>query len=456
MLMPLLSQRVIVQGWLDSIRELKGLAFMKLRDHTGLIQVVIDQPDLLQQMRTISLESVLEISGVVIRRGNDQFDPKSEQGDIEIQADALSVLNPATTLPFQISSKIPALKENEDLLARFRPLQLRRPEVQAVLRKRHEITWSARSYMHSRGFIEVETPILAKSTPEGARDFLIPSRRFKGKFYALPQSPQLFKQLCVIGGIDRYFQVARCFRDEDTRQDRLLEFTQLDIEMAFVGMDDVMELVEGLFASILKAAGLDVNLPLRRFEYDYLLRTYQSDKPDLRHKEGFGDQAAFWVTNFPLFEWSTEEGRHVSAHHPFTAPIDEHEKRVHTPERNLSELRSKAYDLVWNGVEVGGGSIRIHTSDLQRRIFDVLGLSREEQERKFGFLLQCLGLGAPPHGGLAIGLDRLIQILTNQRSVRDCVAFPYSQKGYSSMLDAPSDVDSTQLRELGIELLERQ
>jgi aspartyl-tRNA synthetase len=448
-----LEQKVILQGWLDTKRNLKGIIFLLLRDYSGIIQVVISEQSHIELLEPVRVESVLQIKGTIKKRAAENIETNLESGDIEIIPDEIKILNPATELDFRVSSKTDLSKVSEELLFRHRSMSLRHPDVQKVLRLRHKMAKAARTYMDKQGFIEVETPILAKSTPEGARDFLVPSRRQTGSFFALPQSPQLFKQMSIMGGIDRYFQVARCFRDEDTRKDRLLEFTQLDIEMGFIDMEQIIETVEGLFSSLLEAAGIEVKLPLPRLSYKDVIGKYKSDKPDLRNKDGFGDQAAFWVVDFPLFEWKKEEERYASMHHPFTAPINEDIPALFEKNVNYEKITSKAYDLVWNGVEIGGGSIRIHDPKLQKQMFRILGLSDEEIDNKFGFLLRCLSSGAPPHGGLAIGFDRLVQILSGQKSLRHCVAFPMNQNGVSPLLESPSHVSQKQLSELGISVI---
>ncbi|MBF0162660.1 MAG: aspartate--tRNA ligase [Magnetococcales bacterium] len=581
-----IGQRVTLCGWVNRRRDHGGVIFIDLRDRSGIVQVLFSperHPKAHQQARELRSEFVLRLSGEVARRPQETENAKLPTGMIEIIVDHLEVLNPSHPLPFQLDEE--GVGESNRLQYRF--LDLRRPDMQKNLQFRHRVTQSVRRVLDEAGFLEIETPMLTRSTPEGARDYLVPSRVNPGQFYALPQSPQLFKQLLMIGGMDRYFQVARCFRDEDLRADRQPEFTQVDLEMSFVEAEDVMGMAEQVIGRIFQEAlGQNMPLPIPRLTYGEAMARYGLDAPDLRNpleltditalmrqtelkvfaqaanrtgnrgerglvkvlrvpggaqlsrkqideytefvaiygakglawvkingpwqEEGwqspivkffspaekeamvaatgaqtgdilfFGaDQASIvneslgrlrvklgkdlqllndtpfsfvWVTEFPLLDWDNEARRHVAVHHPFTAPMWEDlaklEQSGGDAEVHLDEVRSQAYDLVLNGTEVGGGSIRIHDPRLQQKMLALLGIEIEEAEEKFGFLLKALEFGAPPHGGLAFGLDRLVAILLGVDSIRDVIAFPKTQRAGCLLTQAPSSVDPLQLREL--------
>ncbi|WP_130471627.1 aspartate--tRNA ligase [Candidatus Magnetaquicoccus inordinatus] len=581
----LLGQQVTLFGWVNSRRDHGGVIFIDLRDRSGLVQVVFNperQPEVHRQAHGLRNEYVLLVRGEVVLRPAETENPKLATGKIEILVDHLQLLNTAQQLPFQLDEE--GVGEATRLQYRF--LDLRRLEMQRNLQFRHRVMQTTRRTLDEAGFLEIETPMLTRSTPEGARDYLVPSRVNPGQFYALPQSPQLFKQLLMIAGYDRYFQIARCFRDEDLRADRQPEFTQIDLEMSFVEAEDVMALAESVMAAIFQeAVGSALPLPIPRLTYKEAMARYGLDAPDLRNplqlvdlteamrhtafsvfaqavkQEGsrgergmvkalrlpggaqltrkqideytefvkiygakglawiklngpwqedgwqspivkfftdaekeairsataaevgdilfFGaDRASIvneslgrlrvklgkdlqllqgnpfsfvWVTEFPLLDWDNESRRHVAVHHPFTAPMVEDRGELERPgmeERFLDEVRSQAYDLVLNGTEIGGGSIRIHDPQLQARMLGLLGIAAEEAEEKFGFLLRALDYGAPPHGGLAFGLDRLVAILLGVESIRDVIAFPKTQKAGCLLTQAPSYVDALQLREL--------
>ena len=334
----------------------------------------------------------------------------------------------------------------EELRFKYRYLDMRRPSLQRNIRLRHQACLCIRNFLSKSGFLEIETPFLTKSTPEGARAYLVPSRIYKGRFYALPQSPQLFKQILMISGFDRYFQIVRCFRDEDLRADRQPEFTQIDIEMSFVGEEDIFNLVEGMMAAVFKLIGVEVNTPFPRFTYEESIEEYGTDRPDLR----LGDEKSFkfaWITEFPLFEWSDEEGRLASVHHPFTSPRDQDLELL---ESEPLKVKARAYDLVLNGIEIGGGSVRIHDFELQKKIFKKLGLSQKEVEEKFGFFLEALRYGTPPHGGIALGFDRLVMILAGEESIREVIPFPKTTSGLCLLTGSPAEVRPKQLEELGL------
>ena len=562
------GREVILYGWVQKKRDLGGVCFIDLRDRSGIIQLVAREGEVYDIASSLKSESVLKVNGTVMER--ESKNPHMETGDVEVELSSIEVLNSSLDLPFEIVDDTTAL---EDTRLKYRYLDIRRNPIKNNLITRHKIMMATRKYLDEEGFIEVETPVLCKSTPEGARDYLVPSRVNKGKFYALPQSPQIFKQLLMVGGMERYFQIAKCFRDEDLRSDRQPEFTQIDLEMSFVDEDDVMTLTEGLIKKIFKETkGIDIELPLKRMKYDDAMRLYGSDKPDLRFgmelcdvKEIFKDSSfqvfqnalgedssivcikadgkseefsrkkidalteyvktykvkglpyvkyengeftsgiskflsdnekkalieelelhdkdilffgadkknvvytalgalrlklgnelgliakddykLLWITEFPSFEWSEEEGRYLACHHPFTAPLDSDVDKLLT---DKAHCYSKAYDIVINGYEAGGGSIRIHDEGVQEKMFKALELSSQDIEEKFGFFVDALKYGTPPHGGLALGLDRLTMILAGTDNIRDVIAFPKTTSASCLMSDCPSDVSEKQLEDLFI------
>lgn len=562
---------VTLYGWVQKKRDLGGVVFIDLRDRSGIVQLVVrDGVDFYETASSLKSESVLKVIGKVCERENKN--PNIPTGDIEVELSELEVLNSSKDIPFEISDDTTAL---EDTRLKYRYLDIRRSSVTNNLVMRHKITMAIRNFLDKEDFLEVETPILCKSTPEGARDYLVPSRVNNGKFFALPQSPQLFKQLLMVGGMERYFQIARCFRDEDLRADRQPEFTQVDLEMSFVDQEDVMNLTERLIAHVFKEVkNIEIKLPLRRMEYDEAIDKYGSDKPDLRFEmpinniteifknteftvfknviensgiinclvvKGEADNYSrkaldqltefvktykasglaylkineevtgsiakviskveleelkkqlslengdlvlivadskinvvktalgalrcklakdlklikednyelLWVTKFPSFEWSEEENRYMACHHPFTAPLDSDIDKLLTDKGNCY---SKAYDIVINGYEAGGGSIRIHREDVQEKMFRALELTDEDINEKFGFFVEALKYGTPPHGGLALGLDRLTMLLTGTENIRDVIAFPKTASASCLMSDCPNVVEDKQLKELGIEI----
>jgi aspartyl-tRNA synthetase len=402
-----------------------------------------------EQAQTLGPEVVVQITGTVNVRPPKNVNADLATGETELLALELEILNTSKVPVFEIDS---AVEPSEELRLTYRYLDIRRDKVREALLLRHKLTQIMRDVMNGEKFVEVETPILTKSTPEGARDFLVPSRLNPGTFYALPQSPQLFKQLLMVSGMDRYFQIVKCFRDEDLRADRQPEFTQLDIEMSFVTEEDIFSLTEKLYQKIFKdIKGIDLPIPFPRMTHAEAMAKYKSDKPDIRKE---GEQFAFlWVVDFPMFKYNTEEKRWESEHHPFTSLKEED---VHLLEqKQFDKIRARSYDLVLNGTELGSGSIRIHRRELQQKVFQIIGLSDEEAQKRFGFLLQAFEYGAPPHAGVAYGVDRLVSILAGLDSIRDTMAFPKTQKGSCLLTDAPSTIDNKQLTELGLVALKK-
>ncbi|RMF42878.1 MAG: aspartate--tRNA ligase [Deltaproteobacteria bacterium] len=572
-----IGEQVCLMGWVQRRRDHGGLIFIDLRDRTGIVQLALDpdrDPEAHAKADQVRSEWVVAAIGRVSPRPEGMVNPKLKTGEVEIEVSELRILNQAETPPFMLDEYTDVA---ENLRLKYRYLDLRRPAVQECLIMRHKVTRTVRSYLDENGFLDIETPVLTKSTPEGARDYLVPSRVNQGTFYALPQSPQIFKQLLMVSGFDRYAQIVKCFRDEDLRADRQPEFTQIDCEMSFVDRDDVIAMMEGMIARVFREAlGVEVKLPMARMTYAEALDRFGVDNPDLRfglelvdltdivrecdfkvfadvaaggglvkainvkggatfsrkdlddltgfvgiygakglawvkinadgwqspiakffkdeelkaieqalgaetgdlllfvadkasianealgrlrqhlgHKLGMAkkdDYRFVWITDFPLLEWDEEEKRHVAVHHPFTAPMDED---IPLLDSDPGKARAKAYDLVLNGSEIGGGSIRIHDQAIQAKMFELLGIGEEEARAKFGFLLDALKYGAPPHGGIAFGLDRLTMLLAGTDSIRDVIAFPKTQKATCLLSEAPSPVDEKQLRELGIRLSSR-
>lgn len=437
------GKTAILAGWADNIKLRSKLGFINLRDRYGITQVFLNQ-ELCNKLKDVKREAVLQVKGII--KARPEANPKLKTGEIEIVAEEVEILNNSEPLPLELEG----VENTEETRLKYRYLDLRTQKMQKNLQIRHKITKVVRDYLDQNNFLEIETPILGKSTPEGARDYLVPSRLQKGKFYALPQSPQLFKQLCMVGGLDRYFQIAKCFRDEDLRQDRQPEFTQIDIEMSFIDQDDIINLIEGMIKHVFKQVkNIDIKLPFERLTYDESIKKYNSDKPDLRKNKDDKNEFAFcWIVDFPLLEWNEEEKRFYAMHHPFTSPKNEDLELL---EKNPGKVRAKAYDIVLNGLELGGGSIRIHRRDTQEIMFKALGISKEEAEQKFGFLLSAFKYGAPPHGGLAIGLDRFAALLAGEDAIRDVIAFPKNKDAIDLMLDSPSEVSKDQLNILGLD-----
>jgi aspartyl-tRNA synthetase len=579
-----ITKEVTLAGWVNVTRDHGGVIFIDLRDREGLTQVVFrpeENAQLAKQAHTLRSEDVIQVAGRVAARLSGTENPNLATGDIEIIPSDLKILNRADTLPFPIDAE----PQNEDLRMTHRYFDLRRPRMARNLRLRYRVAKATRDYLDSQGFVEVETPILSKSTPEGARDFLVPSRITPGKFYALPQAPQQYKQLLMVAGVEKYFQIAKCFRDEDMRADRQPEFTQIDIEASFVMPDDIFEVTEGMLAAIFRTArNIEIKTPFDRLSYREAVSRYGSDKPDRRfgmdlvdlgeifressfkvfrgaldaggvvkaiNAKGFsgitigqadeltelaklygakglafikiengewkspivkffseiekqalrsklnieeGDCVFFaadkwetacevlgrlrlriaeiqdlhgrarppvasgwdflWVTDFPLFEWSPEENKWNAMHHPFTRPKAEDLPLFEA--KKFSDVRAEAYDVVLNGVEIGGGSMRIYEPELQEKMFEALGIGPEDQQSQFGHLLRALRLGAPPHGGIALGLDRLVMLICGEQSIRDVIAFPKNNRSVDLMSNSPANVDPRQLRDLGINLANKR
>ncbi|OGX25890.1 MAG: aspartate--tRNA ligase, partial [Omnitrophica WOR_2 bacterium RIFCSPHIGHO2_02_FULL_48_11] len=403
-----------------------------------------------QVAQQLGPEFVVKIKGKVNVRPKGNVNADIPTGEIELTANDLEILNSSEVPVFEIDGGV---EVSEEVRLTYRYLDLRRSKVAEALKMRHQLCLLVRNFLSQQGFVEVETPVLTKSTPEGARDFLVPSRLNPGEFFALPQSPQLFKQILMVSGLDRYFQIVKCFRDEDLRADRQPEFTQLDMEMSFVSEEDIFSLTENLFKKILKdIKGIDIPTPFPRMTHAQAMRDHKSDKPDTRKDK---DEFSFlWVVDFPLFKYNEEEKRWDSEHHPFTSL---HEEDVSCLEKGeYAKIRSRSYDLVLNGNEIGSGSIRIHKKDLQKKIFDIIGLQPQEAEKRFGFLLKAFQYGAPPHAGVAYGIDRLVAILLGLDSIRDTIAFPKTQKGSCPMTEAPSVVDEKQIKDLGLMILKKK
>lgn len=452
-----IGKPVRLAGWVHQRRDHGQIIFIDLRDKSGLVQLVFTPEDkaLYQAANSLRPEWVIEVKGKVNQRPKNMENDKLLTGRIEVEVNKLKILNRSKTPPFAINQE---KQVSEELRLKYRYLDLRRPRMKNNLVWRHKVIKIIRNYLDRKGFIEVETPILTKSTPEGARDFLVPSRIHHGQFYALPQAPQQLKQLLMVAGLERYFQIAHCFRDEDLRGDRQPEFSQLDVEASFVQQEDILKLTEKMMLKIVKELiEIDRSLskkltfnPFLRLDYQEAIKKYGTAKPDLRENKKDPNELAFvWVLNWPLFEWNSDEKRYDPCHHIFTAP---QKKDIPLLEKEPLQVHSWQHDLVLNGHEIGGGSLRIHQREIQEKIFKIIGLTKEEIEEKFGHLLRAFEYGAPPHGGIALGLDRLLMLLFNEESIRQVIAFPKSGDGRDLTMEAPGPVSPEQLKELGIKI----
>ncbi|NMB92313.1 MAG: aspartate--tRNA ligase [Parcubacteria group bacterium] len=451
-----LNQEITLKGWVDSRRDNGKIIFIDLRDKTGLIQLVFspDKPEIYELANRLRSEWVIEVTGKISNRPAGMENPKLATGTIELEVASLKVLAEAQTPPFDLSTD--GKEISEDLRLQYRYLDLRRSRMKKNLIHRHHFIKFIRDYLTNKDFIEIETPNLTKSTPEGARDYVVPARLSPGKFYALPQSPQQYKQLLMVAGVERYFQIARCFRDEDTRGDRQPEFTQLDLEMDFPQQEDILSLIEDLFKQLIEKLYPDKRIsvfPFPRLSYQEVMEKYHTDKPDLRKNKNDPQELAFaFIVDFPLFEWKEEEKRFDAVHHPFTRPQFEEGETIAQLISRLKQDPSKPlaqqYDFVLNGYEIGGGSLRIHEPELLEAIFEIMGHSKEAIKQKFGHLLEAFSYGVPPHGGIALGLDRILMLLENEPSIREVIAFPKTGDGRDLMMNAPSEIDEKQLKEL--------
>ncbi len=443
------NEEVKLKGWVAGRRDHGKIIFIDLRDAMGVVQLVFtpQNKDLYQAADRLRPEWVIGVSGIVKQRPKGMENPQLESGKFEIQTNSLEVLSQAETPPFPLETD--GYEVNEDIRMKYRYLDLRRPRLQKNIKLRSQFFQFIRFYLADKSFVEIETPIIGKSTPEGARDYLVPSRLQPGKFYALPQSPQQYKQLLMVSGFEKYFQLARCFRDEDTRGDRQPEFTQLDIEMSFVEVEDILSLVEEFCLEAVKKIFPEkkiTQIPFPRLNYQEAMTKYQSDKPDLRKDKNNPEELAFgFIVNFPMFEWQKEEKRWDAVHHPFTRPQTEDIKEI---KNNPDKILAFQYDLVCNGLEIGGGSLRSYKPEILEAVFEVMGHSREEIKKQFGHLLEAFSFGVPPHGGIALGLDRLLAILLNEPNIREVIAFPKTGDGRDLMMGAPSEIKPSQLKEL--------
>ena len=448
------GKEVTVFGWVDIRRDHGKLIFLDIRDMSGKVQAVAlpNHKEAHEVANRVRPEWVLSVNAKVNKRPEKMVNKDEENGDIELELLSIEVLKEAETPPFDVRGG--GSEIGEDVRLKYRYLDLRRPRMQNNIRMRDKIITFFRNYMHEHDFVEIETPILMKGTPEGSREYVVPSRLENGKFYVLPQSPQQFKQLCMVAGFEKYFQIARCMRDEDTRGDRQPEFTQLDFEMSFVKQEDVLSFTEGMFIALIQTlypSKKITSVPFPRITYKESLAKYGSDKPDLRNNKSNNDELAFvWVVDFPMFE-KDDSGKIQAAHHPFCSIKEEDEEKF-MKGQDLFSIRANSYDLVLNGYELSSGSIRIHKSDMQQKVFELLNISKEEQQKKFGHMLEAFKFGAPPHGGFAPGIDRTVMLLQNEPNIREVIAFAKTGEGRDLMMGAPSEVSGQQLMELGISL----
>lgn len=446
------GQQVCVKGWVHSRRDHGKIVFIDLRDRTGLLQIVfVPGSKAYEAVKDVRPEWVISVVGQIKQRPESMINQDLLTGKVEMEAEELEIINKAKTPPFEIDKS--TSRVDEDLRLKYRYLDLRTDRMAKIVSLRHETVRFIREFLWQEGFKEIETPYLTKSTPEGAREFVVPSRIYPGEFYVLPQSPQQFKQLLMVGGIEKYFQIVRCFRDEDQRGDRQPEFTQLDMEMSFVTQEDIWELVEKMMIELVKKVCPEkkiTQIPFPRITYQEAMEKYKTDKPDLRKNREDKNELAFtWIIDVPMFKYSQTDKKLVSTHHLFTTPNPEDIKMLDSePEK----VRSCAYDLALNGFEVFGGSIRIHDGELQRKIFNLLQIPEEEAKRRFGHMLEAFEYGAPPHGGIASGLDRLVMVLAGENNIREVITFPKTGDARDLMMGAPSEITEKQLKDVHIEL----
>ena len=443
-----IDKKIMMQGWASTIRDHSKVVFIDLRDRTGTTQVVFTDK-LLEPARKVTPESVVTIVGKVTERPQTLVNQNLVSGTVELKAEELIIEAPAEVLPMPINDS----SVTEDVRLKYRYLDLRSNKMRGNIELRAKLNNFQRNYLSNRDFSEIETPYISKSTPEGARDYLVPSRIDPGKFYALPQSPQQYKQLLMVAGFEKYFQIVRCFRDEDARGDRQPEFTQLDIEMSFVSEEDVIRLIEEMYLEMVKKFFPEKSLTFTKFprlSYQEVMKQYGTDRPDLRKDKSNDDELAFvFIVDFPMFEWKEKENRFEATHHPFTSPKEEYETSF---EKDAKRAVSRQYDLVLNGNEIAGGSIRIHKPEVLERVFAFLGHKKEKIHDDFGHMIKAFSYGVPPHGGIAVGLDRLYMILFKEKTIRDVIAFAKSGDGRDVMMNSPSNVDKAQLKDLGIKL----
>jgi aspartyl-tRNA synthetase len=451
----LVGKEVKLFSWINSVRSHGKVIFFDLRDNSGIVQSVVFKKELLESAEKLKEEDLVEIIGTVNPRPEKLANPNQQNGDIEIAVTDFKLVSKSKLAPFDISQDTKVIDEVKRL--RHRYLDLRSARMHQNIITRHKLILALRNYLSNDGFLEIETPILTKGTPEGAREFIVPSRQRKGSFFVLPQSPQQYKQLLMVAGFEKYFQIARCFRDEDQRGDRQPEFTQLDIEMSFVSQEKVMALVEKMIIDLVTNLFPNKRISKKPFPvltYEEAIKNHNSDKPDLRENKEDGDELAFlWVEKFPLFEYSETEKKYVSVHHPFTRPLAEDMEYL---EKDPSKVRSYSYDLVLNGFEIGGGSIRIHEKALQEEVFKYLGLTKETIKARFGHLVEAFEYSPPPHGGIALGLDRLIAILQNEPNIREVIAFPKTGESTDPLTGAPTSLPDQSLNEVGIKVKEEK
>lgn len=446
-----IGNEVMISGWIDVRRDQGKLIFLDIRDMSGYIQgVILPKSEAHEAGEKLRSEWVVEIRGKVNARPEKNVQREKQNGDIELEILSINILNEAETPPLDVTGD--GTEIGEEVRLKYRYLDLRRPRMQKNIRLRHKLIKAIRDYLDNEGFAEIETPILTKSTPEGARDYVVPSRLEKGNFYALPQSPQQYKQLLMVAGMEKYFQIARCFRDEDTRSDRQPEFTQMDLEMSFVEREEVMELNEKMLIHLVETLMPEKKIqqiPFPRLSYKEAMEKYGSDRPDIRENKDDPDLLAFcWVIDFPFFE-KTDEGGWTFTHNPFSAAKPEFREDLMNT-KDVGDILTSQYDICLNGFEIGGGSIRNHEPEALKKVFEIMGYKEEQIENNFGHMLKALSFGAPPHGGIAWGLDRLVTILRNETSIREVIAFAKTGEGKDLMMDSPSEISDKQKKELGI------